>query len=305
MELCKKSGEKLLADIIVVLKDRSASQDARTRTGACLFLAELMSVFTTILLLGCPNHVRRQSTTDTQRESQETSIISIVRSSLVDDKAIVRTAAAKAFDILQEQLGSKAVDQTIPTLLEALRQPGESSETALQALKEVMNVSFRPRTTHWNKLMMGSGPCPHCVPNSHPYPRYKPDDPVQCPCPWVSRGRGGKCPKPKAYHYRRGPCSGTGDHDRWRTSRRHQRNLGDPPRINRRRRRAEHPYAPSLGMVSRGPPPAPQYTYPCSGRNIMTQSAVPARARCSPRSARHPSWTLHYTVSIGSVSSSR
>ena len=87
--------------------------------------------------------MHRQSTTDTQRESQENAIISIVRSSLVDDEAVVRTAAAKAFDILQEQLGSTAIDQTIPTLLEALRQPGESSGTALQALKEVMNVSTR------------------------------------------------------------------------------------------------------------------------------------------------------------------
>ena len=66
----------------------------------------------------------------------------MVRSSLVDDQSSVRTAAAKAFDILQEKLGAKAIDQTIPTLLEALRQPGESSGTALQALKEVMNVSL-------------------------------------------------------------------------------------------------------------------------------------------------------------------
>lgn len=50
MELCRKSGEKVLGDIIVVLKERSASQDARTRTGACLLLTELMSVFTTLLL---------------------------------------------------------------------------------------------------------------------------------------------------------------------------------------------------------------------------------------------------------------
>jgi hypothetical protein len=60
----------------------------------------------------------------------------------VDDEAVVRSAAAKAFDILQEQLGPKAIDQTIPTLLEALRQPGAGSGTALQALTEVMNVSL-------------------------------------------------------------------------------------------------------------------------------------------------------------------
>ncbi|KAG1829542.1 armadillo-type protein, partial [Suillus subalutaceus] len=53
---------------------------------------------------------------------------------------VVRSAAAKAFDVLQEHLGAKAIDQTIPTLLEALRQPGASSDTALQALREVMSV---------------------------------------------------------------------------------------------------------------------------------------------------------------------
>ena len=142
-----------------------------------------MFVFATFIALKCSNYAHRQSTTDTQRESQENAIITIVRSSLVDDEAIVRTAAAKAFDILQEQLGSKAVDQTIPTLLEALRQPGESSETALQALKEVMSVSFRYRTSLRSKLMTGLGSCPHCVPNPHPYSHFKPDDLVQRPCP--------------------------------------------------------------------------------------------------------------------------
>ena len=58
----------------------------------------------------------------------------------MDDEANVRAAAAQAFDVLQEHLGAKAIDQTIPTLLEALRQPGKGSGTALQALKEVMNV---------------------------------------------------------------------------------------------------------------------------------------------------------------------
>lgn len=67
----------------------------------------------------------------------------MVRSCLVDDEADVRAAAAKAFDSLQEHLGASAADQTIPTLLEALRQPGNSAETALQALREVMSVSMR------------------------------------------------------------------------------------------------------------------------------------------------------------------
>jgi hypothetical protein len=81
-----------------------------------------------------------ESSSGSQREEYEDGIITIVRQSLVDDSASVRAAAAVAFDVLQETLGTKAIDETIPTLLQALRQPGESSGTALQALREVMSV---------------------------------------------------------------------------------------------------------------------------------------------------------------------
>jgi hypothetical protein len=84
------------------------------------------------------------STTDTQREGHEDEITSIVRVSLVDEEADVRSAAAKAFDVLQEHIGGRAIDQTIPTLLEALREPGKGSGTALQALREVMTVCLPP-----------------------------------------------------------------------------------------------------------------------------------------------------------------
>ncbi|KAI0657693.1 ARM repeat-containing protein [Cubamyces menziesii] len=122
-ELCRKSGEKMLSEFVGTLRTLSTSSDPRKREGVCLTLCELM-----------------ESTTDNQREGQEDDIINIVRASLVDDEANVRAAAARAFDILQEHIGARAIDETIPTLLEALRQPGQSSGTALQALKEVMAV---------------------------------------------------------------------------------------------------------------------------------------------------------------------
>ncbi|KAI0644913.1 ARM repeat-containing protein [Trametes meyenii] len=122
-ELCRKSGEKMLSDLVNILRTTSSSSDPRRREGVCLTLCELM-----------------ESTTDNQREGQEDDIIIMVRNSLVDDEANVRAAAAKAFDTLQEHIGARAIDETIPTLLEALRQPGQSSGTALQALKEVMAV---------------------------------------------------------------------------------------------------------------------------------------------------------------------
>ncbi|KAF8161530.1 armadillo-type protein [Crassisporium funariophilum] len=122
-ELCRKFGERILGEIMPILKTKSTSPDARTREGVSLTLSHIM-----------------QNATETQREDHEDDIISIVRISLVDDEANVRSAAAQAFDVLQEELGAKAIDQTIPTLLEALRQPGKGSGTALQALKEVMSV---------------------------------------------------------------------------------------------------------------------------------------------------------------------
>ncbi|EPQ55338.1 ARM repeat-containing protein [Gloeophyllum trabeum ATCC 11539] len=122
-DLCRKSGERMFAEVISVLRSNSTSLDARTRQGVCLAISELL-----------PN------TGENQREGHEDEIISMVRQSLVDDEADVRSAAAKAFDVLQEELGVKAIDQTIPTLLEALRQPGASSGTALHALREVMSV---------------------------------------------------------------------------------------------------------------------------------------------------------------------
>ncbi len=65
-----------------------------------------------------------------------------VRICLLDSSALVRTAAAAAFDSLQEHVGSRAIDQTIPTLLEALSRPGAGSDTALQALREIMSVGY-------------------------------------------------------------------------------------------------------------------------------------------------------------------
>ncbi|KAJ7043552.1 armadillo-type protein [Mycena alexandri] len=122
-EICRKFGDRILGEVMTILRTNSISTDSRTREGVCLMLSEIM-----------------ENSTDAQREGHEDDIISIVRMSLVDDEPNVRSAAAKAFDILQEHLGARAIDETIPTLLDALRQPGKGSGTALQALREVMSV---------------------------------------------------------------------------------------------------------------------------------------------------------------------
>ncbi|KAG9005891.1 translational activator of GCN4 [Tulasnella sp. JGI-2019a] len=122
-ELCRKLGDKIIGDIIPMIREASESQSAQTREGACMAISEVI-----------------ENANENAQENYEDQIIALVRVCLVDDSAEVRAAAAMAFDALQQHYGNKAIDQTIPTLLEALRQPGAGSGAALQALKEIMTV---------------------------------------------------------------------------------------------------------------------------------------------------------------------
>ncbi|KAG8988091.1 translational activator of GCN4, partial [Tulasnella sp. 427] len=122
-ELCRKFGDKVLGEIVSLLRTAAQSPSSQTREGACLAISEVI-----------------ENTTEENIEDHEGPIISLVRSCLVDESSSVRVAAASAFDALQKHIGSKAIDQTIPTLLGALRQAGPGSDTALQALKEIMTV---------------------------------------------------------------------------------------------------------------------------------------------------------------------
>ena len=128
----------------------------------------------------------------------------MVRASLVDDEPNVRTAAAKAFDILQEHIGAKAIDQTIPTLLEALRQPGQSSGTALQALREVMSVSILLPFIASLYANIIAGARIHRVPSAHPYPDRNTNVRFQRPCTRFARfcGRQRSQQAPHGYPHR-------------------------------------------------------------------------------------------------------
>ncbi len=123
-ELCRKNGERILAEVIPILSKGVSSADTATREGACLAFSEIMD-----------------SAAEEHIELHEDAIIAAVRTALVDDSGSVRIAAAKTFDSMMQHIGNKAIDQTIPTLLEAMRTPGAASDTALMALREVMSVS--------------------------------------------------------------------------------------------------------------------------------------------------------------------
>lgn len=44
-ELCRKFGERILGEIIPILRTNSTSPDGRTREGVCLALSEVMYIF--------------------------------------------------------------------------------------------------------------------------------------------------------------------------------------------------------------------------------------------------------------------
>ncbi|CAH7688084.1 armadillo-type protein, partial [Phakopsora pachyrhizi] len=122
-ELVKKLGENILGTITSVLQKALASDDVHIRQGVGMAI---------IYVIASISHA--------QLENHQASFLAIVRLALVDSDESVRTAASKAFLSLQQRLGARAIDDTLPTLLNALRQPGSTSETALDALKELMRA---------------------------------------------------------------------------------------------------------------------------------------------------------------------
>lgn len=121
-ELVRKLGEKILAETVPLLAERAAqAPSAGTRAGVCRAVIDVLA-----------------NATKTQLEDHESALIDIVRRALGDPAAEVRAAAAAALDAMQAHLGERAIDATIPTLLDALRD--ERAPTAVAALREVVRT---------------------------------------------------------------------------------------------------------------------------------------------------------------------
>ncbi|PNS17584.1 hypothetical protein CAC42_8127 [Sphaceloma murrayae] len=125
-ELIRKAGENVLATLLPTLEEGlQTSTDADSRQGICIALRELISAAQPETL-----------------EEYEKTLISVVRTALVDSDADVREAAAEAFDSLQKILGKKAVDQVLPHLLNLLRSD-EGADNALSALLTLLTETTR------------------------------------------------------------------------------------------------------------------------------------------------------------------
>ncbi|CAG5130066.1 unnamed protein product, partial [Candidula unifasciata] len=124
-DLVRKLGERVLPEIIPILESGLDSEDADQRQGVCIGLSEIMA-----------------STSKDHVSVFADSLIPTVRRGLIDPLSDVRAAAAHTFDNLHHNIGQRALDEILPTLLKHLNDP-EMSERALDGLKQVMAVKSR------------------------------------------------------------------------------------------------------------------------------------------------------------------
>ncbi|MCJ1477873.1 translational activator of GCN4 [Lambiella insularis] len=125
-ELIRKAGEGVLATLLPTLEaGLQTSTDTDSKQGICIALREIIS-----------------SAAPETLEDYEKTLISVVRSALVDPADEVRDTAADAFDSLQQIFGKRAVDQVLPYLLSLLRTEGEA-DIALSALLTLLTDNTR------------------------------------------------------------------------------------------------------------------------------------------------------------------
>ncbi|KAK5115542.1 hypothetical protein LTR62_001201 [Meristemomyces frigidus] len=125
-ELIRKAGEGVLASLLPTLEEGlQTSTDTDAREGICIALRELIS-----------------SASPESLEEYEKTLISVVRTALVDSDEDVREAAAEAFDSLQKVIGKRAIDQVLPYLLSLLR-TDDNAENALSGLLTLLTETSR------------------------------------------------------------------------------------------------------------------------------------------------------------------
>jgi hypothetical protein len=119
-ELVRKMGERVLAQIVPILKEGMASEEAATRQGVCNGMREVLE------------NASRQ-----QLAEHMAGLLPAVQRALCDADADVRAAAGGVFNVLFKTGGS--VDSIIPALLAGLDAPGQAAQ-ALEGLRVVLGV---------------------------------------------------------------------------------------------------------------------------------------------------------------------
>ncbi|KAI8061541.1 armadillo-type protein [Gilbertella persicaria] len=122
-ELVQKLGEGVLPEILPVLEQDMQSDDESVRLGVTLAYSEIMTAADKVQVMDFADQ-----------------ITPVIKGALCDPSEEVREAAAQAFDTLHQNVGARAIDEILPSLLNKLQSSDESSTYALSALKEIMSV---------------------------------------------------------------------------------------------------------------------------------------------------------------------
>lgn len=127
-EIVRKLGEHVLPEIVPILRaGLSPKNSSGMRQGVCIGLAEVIDCSTKKLL-----------------EDYVDTLVDAVLDGLCDELPEVRSSAAQAFDVLQKGIGYRAIDETVPSLLQRIRSTDErAQERALQGLQEILRVKSR------------------------------------------------------------------------------------------------------------------------------------------------------------------
>ncbi|KAL9698248.1 hypothetical protein quinque_001689 [Culex quinquefasciatus] len=126
-DLVRKLGERVLPEIIPILERGLNSDQADQRQGVCIGLSEIMASTSRDMVLTFVN-----------------SLVPTVRKALADPLPEVRQAAAKTFDSLHTTVGSRALDDILPSMLESLSDPDpDVAEWTLDGLRQVMAIKSR------------------------------------------------------------------------------------------------------------------------------------------------------------------
>ncbi|KAE9015717.1 hypothetical protein PR001_g13467 [Phytophthora rubi] len=128
-EIVRKLGEHVLPEVVPILRaGLSPSLPTGRRQGACIGLAEVIDCCT-----------------KKQIEDYVDTLVDAVLDGVCDELPEVRASAAQAFDVLHKGIGYRAIDETVPMVLERIHSSPtvEQQERALLGLQEILRVKSR------------------------------------------------------------------------------------------------------------------------------------------------------------------
>ncbi|CAG9808270.1 unnamed protein product [Chironomus riparius] len=126
-DLVRKLGERVLPEIIPILEKGLDSECDKQRQGVCIGLSEIMASTSRDMVLTFVD-----------------SLVSTVRRALSDPLSDVRKAAARTFDSLHSAVGTKALDDILPSMLAGLSDEDPFiAECTLDGLKQIMAIKSR------------------------------------------------------------------------------------------------------------------------------------------------------------------